>query len=110
MGETFSVHLDAIDEAVVAAIPHAAYKAMEHLRQVAVNRTPLDDSPLRSSAFVKATPEGADVVYDSVYARYQHYEHLHHEVGERLYLSTSVVSETPKVIGILTTELGKEIG
>lgn len=107
--EGFDAYFDAIDEAVEAAIPGAAFKAMEHVRQVAVNRTPLDDSPLRSSAFVKATPEGADVVYDSVYARYQHYEHLNHEVGERLFLATSVTTEAPKVMEILANEIGKAI-
>lgn len=110
MGESFSVHLDAIDEAVEAAIPGAAFKAMEHVRQVAVNRTPLETSDLRGSASVIPTPEGANVQFEGPYARYQHYEHLHHEVGERLYLATSVISETPEVIGILTTELGKAIG
>ncbi|MFJ4286405.1 hypothetical protein ACIPY0_12235 [Paenarthrobacter nicotinovorans] len=110
MGETFSVHLDAIDDAVEAAIPAASFKAMEHLRQVAVNRTPLESSDLRGSAYVHATPDGADVIYDSVYARYQHYEILRHEVGQRLYLEASVVSETPKVIEILTAELRPAIG
>ena len=105
----FDAYFDAIDEAVEAAIPAAAFKAMEHVRQVAVNRTPLEDSDLRNSASVEPTPEGADVVYNSVYARYQHYEILRHEVGERLYLSTAVLTETPKVFEILASEIGKAI-
>lgn len=109
MGETFSVHLDEITDAVREAIPKASFKAMEHLRQVAVNRTPLMDGPLRESASTESRPNGADVIYDSVYARYQHYEILRHEVGQRLYLEASVISETPKVLEILAQELRQVI-
>jgi hypothetical protein len=105
----FDAMLDAIDEAVEAAIPGAAFKAMEHVRQVAVNRTPLEDGDLRTSASVVPTPEGANVQFEGPYARYQHYEILHHEVGERLYLTTTVVTETPKVMEILANEIGKAI-
>ena len=109
MGETFSVHLDQITEAVIAAIPGAAFKAMEHVRATAVNRTPIETGDLRTSASVVPTPEGANVVYDSVYSRYQEYEILRHEVGQRLYLTSSILSEAPKVIEILTEELSKAI-
>jgi len=95
MGETFSVHLDQITDAVIAAIPAAAFKAMEHVRGVAVERTPLESGDLRAGAHTDATPEGANVVYDSV--------------GQRLYLTSSILSETPKVIEILTEELRKVI-
>ena len=109
MGETFSVHLDQITDAVIAAIPAAAFKAMEHVRGVAVERTPLESGDLRAGAHTDATPEGANVVYDSVYSRYQEYEILRHEVGQRLYLTSSILSEAPKVIEILTEELSKAI-
>lgn len=109
MGETFSVHLDQITDEVVAAIPAASFKAMEHVREVAVSRTPLESGDLRTGASTTAGPHGAEVTYPGPYARFQHYEILHHEVGERLYLTTSVLSETPKVIEILTNELSKVI-
>jgi len=109
MGETFSVHLDQITDAVIAAIPGAAFKAMEHVRSVAVERTPLESGDLRTSASTEVTPEGANVTYSSVYSRYQEYEVLRHEVGQRLYLTSSILSETPKVIEILTEELSKAI-
>ena len=109
MGETFSVHLDQITEAVIAAIPAASFKAMAHLHSVAVDRTPLQDGNLRGESYVESTPEGANVVYPGPYARYQEYEILRHEVGQRLYLTSSVLSETPKVIEILTEELSKAI-
>ena len=50
MGETFSIHLDKVTDAVLAAIPAASFKAMEHLREVAVNRTPIESGDLRTSA------------------------------------------------------------
>lgn len=109
MGETFSVHLDQITEDVIAAIPAASFKAMEHLRGVAVERTPIETGNLRASAETKATPEGADVYYPGPYSRYQHYELLRHEAGQRLYLESAVLSETPKVLEILAEELRKVI-
>ncbi len=111
MGETFSVHLDQITDAVIAAIPAASFKAMEHVRSVAVERTPLESGNLRTSASVVPTPEGANVYYPGPYSRYQHYEpDLKHERGgERLYLSTTILSEAPKVIEILANELRKAI-
>jgi hypothetical protein len=109
MGETFSVHLDQITDDVIAAIPAASFKAMEHLREVSVGRTPIESGDLRTAASTSVTPEGANVTYDSVYARYQHYELLRHETGQRLYLESAVLSEAPKVIEILTEELRKVI-
>lgn len=109
MGETFSVHLDKITDAVREAIPAASFKAMEHLREVAVERTPIETGDLRASAETKTTPEGADVYYPGPYARYQEFELLRHETGQRLYLTSSVLSETPKVIEILAEELRKVI-
>jgi hypothetical protein len=109
MGETFSVHMDQITEDVIAAIPAASFKAMEHLRGVAVERTPLETGDLRAGAHTTSGPHGAEVTYEGPYARYQEYELLRHEVGQRLYLTSSVLSETPKVLEILTEELGKVI-
>lgn len=107
MGETFSVHLDQITDAVIAAIPEASFKAMEHVRAVAVERTPMETGNLREEASTEATPDGATVTYPGPYARYQHFEILRHEVGQRLYLTSAVLTETPKVIEILTQELSK---
>jgi hypothetical protein len=110
MGETFSVHLDNVTDAVLEAIPNASFKAMEHLRQVAVERTPIETGNLRAEAETIPHPNGASVYYPGPYARYQHYEILRHERGgERLYLEKSVLSETEKVLEILATELRKVI-
>jgi len=109
MGETFSVHLDQITDAVIAAIPAASFKAMEHVREVAVNRTPLETGNLREEAATTSSPDGAEVTYPGPYARYQEYEILRHEVGQRLYLTSTILSEAPKVIEILASELREVI-
>ncbi|MCA4132942.1 HK97 gp10 family phage protein [Arthrobacter sp. M4] len=107
--EGFEAYLDGIEERVDAAIPDAAFKAMEHLREVAVSRTPLESGDLRAGAStVNAIDKsGASVYYPGPYARYQEYEILRHEVGQRLYLTSAVETETPKVLEILGQEIHK---
>jgi hypothetical protein len=109
VSETFSIHLDQITDAVRAAIPAAGFKAMEHVHQVAVDRTPLRDGNLRGGSHVDATPDGAIIRYEGPYARYQHFELLKHTEGQRLYLQTAVVQETPKALEIVAEELRKVI-
>jgi hypothetical protein len=103
--EGFEAYLDGIEERVDAAIPGASFKAMEHLREVAVSRTPLETGDLRAGAHTTSGPHGAEVTYPGPYARYQHYEILRHEVGQRLYLTSAVETETPKVLEILGQEI-----
>lgn len=110
MGETFSIHLDEVTDAVMDAIPAATFKAMEHLREVAVNKTPLESGELRSSAAVEPIPNGARVYFAGPYARYQHYVlDLRHEVGQALYLEQPMVQETQRILEIVATELRKVI-
>lgn len=114
MGD-FAIHLERITAAVIAAIPEASTKAMEHLHQVAVTKTPLETGNLRGSAEVKTHENGADLYYPGPYARYQEYgvshhgKELHHEVGQSFYLITSLTQETPKILDIVATELRKAI-
>ena len=108
MGETFSIHVDRITDEMIEAIPAAAFKAMEHLREVAVNKTPLESGDLRTSAAVTNTIDrhGATVYFAGPYARYQHYVlDLRHEVGQALYLEQPLVQETEKILEIVATEL-----
>jgi hypothetical protein len=109
MGETFSIHLDEVTDAVLAAIPAASFKAMTHVHGVAVNRTPLQDGNLRGESYVESTPAGADIVYPGPYARFQEFEILRHDVGQRLYLTSSIIQEAPKAIEIVAQELRKVI-
>jgi hypothetical protein len=106
----FAIHLEKITDDVIAAIPEAAAKAMEHLRTVAVSKTPIETGNLRSEAEVKVHPDGAEVYYPGPYARYQHYElQLRHEDGQALYLEQPLVTETPTILEIVAQELRKHI-
>lgn len=106
MGETFSIHMDQITAAVIAAVPGATFKAMEHLHQVAVSKTPVQTGNLAGESSVEPIPGGASVYYPGPYARYQHYElQLRHETGQALYLEQPLVQETPKILEIVATEL-----
>jgi hypothetical protein len=107
----FAIHLSQINDAVKAAIPDAAFKAMEHLRQVSVSKAPIETGNLRGSAEVKPHPDGAEVYYPGPYARFQHFElQLRHEHGgQALYLEQPVVQETPRILEICAEELRKAI-
>lgn len=108
MGETFSVHVDRITDELVDAIPAATFKAMEHLREVAVNKTPIETGDLRESAAVTNTTDrkGATVYFAGPYARAQHYRlDYRHEVGQALYLEQPLVQETEKILEIVATDL-----
>ena len=110
MSETFSIHLDQITDAVKQAIPGAALKAMEHLREVAVSKTPIETGNLRSEAETRPAPDGASVYYPGPYARNQHYSlDFRHETGQALYLEQPLVAETEKILEIVATELRKVI-
>ena len=112
MGD-FAIHLRQVTEAVIAAIPDAAQKGMQHLHQAAVAKAPVETGHLAASAEVKVHEDGADVYFPGPYARYQEYgvshsgKALRHEVGQSFYLVTSLVQETPKVLEIVTQELAK---
>jgi hypothetical protein len=108
--EGFDALIDDVTARVEAAIPGAAFKAMEHVREVAVSRTPIETGNLRSEASVIPQPDGADVYYPGPYARRQEYDlEYHHETGQRLYLTSSIQTEAPKVLEILAQEIGKAI-
>lgn len=112
MTDNFSIYLDEITQNVVDAIPGAAFKAMEHLHQVAVNKTPMESGNLRDESAVvnDVATRGASVYYPGPYARYQHYElQLRHEVGQALYLEQPLVQETETILEIVATELRKAI-
>lgn len=111
MTDNFSIYLDEITDKVIAACPAAAFKAMEHVRGVAVEKTPVESGNLRDEAATLPTDGGARVYYPGPYARYQEYgvsesgKELRHEVGQSFYLVTSILQETPAVLEILATEL-----
>lgn len=115
MTDNFSIYLDEITDKVIAAIPGAAFKAMEHVRGVAVSKTPIETGNLRSEASTVPTDDGARVYYPGPYSRYQEFgvshtgKELRHEVGQSFFLVTSILQETPAVLEIVATELRKAI-
>lgn len=93
---------------LMAAAPAATFKAAEHLREVAVNRAPIETGNLRASAEVRPIDDGAEVRFPGPYARRQEFElSWHHEVGQALYLTSSVLSEKRACIDIMAAELRK---
>ncbi|MFF2296977.1 hypothetical protein [Arthrobacter sp. NPDC058127] len=104
----FEAMIDAVVDRVEEAVPAAAFKAMEHVREVAVSRAPIETGNLRGSASTEITPEGAKVTFPGPYARYQEFElGLRHEQGQALYLTSTVISEEEKVLEIVDEELRK---
>jgi hypothetical protein len=109
----FAIHLQQVTADVIAAIPDAAQKGMQHLHEAAVAKAPVETGHLAASAEVKIHDDGAEVYFPGPYARYQEYgvshhgKALRHEVGQSFYLVTSLVQETPKVLQIVTEELAK---
>jgi hypothetical protein len=74
-------------------------EALEHIRGVAVGRTPVETGHLAGSeAPTDASDQGAEIVgsieVPGPYARYQELrEDLHHETGQAHYLGSSFTSE-----------------
>ncbi|MEA5453579.1 hypothetical protein SPF06_02480 [Sinomonas sp. JGH33] len=101
------------EERILAAFPAAAAKAAEHLKQVAVDRAPLETGNLRAEAEVIPEENGATVRFPGPYARYQEFgvskdgSTLHHEVGQSFYLTSSVFSEKQTCIEIVAQELNQ---
>ncbi|XAS66544.1 hypothetical protein V3C33_13740 [Micrococcaceae bacterium Sec5.7] len=108
--EGFEAMLDSITDAVEAGIPAAAFKAMEHVREVAVSRAPLETGDLRASASTELTQDGAKVTFPGPYARRQEYElDYRHETGQALYLTSTIIQEEQAVLDIVAAELRKVI-
>ncbi|WP_051422913.1 HK97 gp10 family phage protein [Arthrobacter sp. MA-N2] len=104
----FEALIDDVVARVEEAVPAAAFKAMEHVREVAVSRTPIETGNLRGSAETKPEPNGARVYFPGPYARYQEFElGLRHEQGQALYLTSTIISEEQKVLEIVDEELRK---
>lgn len=88
--------------------PDALARAGEHIRGVAVERTPVETGHLAGSAEVKVDIENSrvGVEYPGPYARYQHEElQLHHETGQAKYLESTLVDETSTALGILADSI-----
>lgn len=101
-----NLHFDKLIAQVEAAEPEALRAAAEHVMEVAVELTPLEEGTLRRSAKVTVDDGEAIISYDGPYARYQHeILTLRHEVGQAKFLESAVVQEGPKAVDIIATAI-----
>lgn len=104
----FDEMLDGLDARIIAVIPGAIVKGLEHVRGVAVPLTPVESGQLAGSGGVTAEGLDGQLLYPGPYARFQHFMlDLHHTHGQALYLEQPMITEAPKVFKIISDEIGK---
>lgn len=97
---------DQIIQAVTDASKSGVRLAAEHLRQVAVQRTPLETGALRNSAKVTADGTKAAVSYNTKYAAKQHEELGYaHKDGQAKYLESATISEKQAMAEIIAQQI-----
>jgi hypothetical protein len=107
-----NLDFEPLSRRITEAEPAALAQGMEHIRAAAVELTPVETGRLAGSATVHVDPEQhqASISYAGPYARYQHERlDLKHEHGQAKYLEQPMVTETEKVIGIVTDVLKKAL-
>jgi hypothetical protein len=112
MGIEFEFHLDLdrLIRAEEAATPEAIAKGLEHIRGVAVERTPVDTGNLAGSAAVHVDGSEGSITYDGPYARYQHERlDLRHETGQAKFLESSLMEEGGKAFEIIATDIKRAL-
>ncbi len=105
-----TLHFGRLKADAAAALPAAVETAMEHVKEVAVELTPIEEGTLRRSAKVEVKVEGTDIVasihYDGPYARYQHEKlNLRHKVGQAKFLETALFTESDLAMKIIAEQL-----
>jgi hypothetical protein len=81
-------------------------EAIEHIRGVSAEQTPIETGHLVGSAEVHVEGLQASIRYPGPYARYQHYElQLRHEHGNALYLELPMVTEAGVAFTIITRRI-----
>lgn len=99
--------LDGVEARIEAALPEAAFKAMEHIHTVTTPKVPLETGRLAGSGAVSNTgPASAQIYYPGPYAKYQEYGvskyglPLRHEHGQSFFLITTMVAERETAIAV----------
>lgn len=93
------LNLDRLREAAAAGGIEGVDLAIEHIRGVAVSRTPVETGHLAGSESPQAASISGDDIIGAIkvpgpYARYQELrEDLHHETGQAHYLGSSFKDE-----------------
>lgn len=104
--------MDGVEARIEAALPDAAFKAMEHIHTVTTPKVPLETGNLAGSGAVSVTgPASAQIYYPGPYARAQEYGlDFRHEHGQALYLTTTMVAEKDVAIEIAGRVIHDAIG
>lgn len=105
-----TLHLDGLKADVAATLPEAVQMAMEHVKEVSVELTPIEEGTLRRSAKAGVEVNGEEVVgyvhYDGPYARYQHEKmELRHKVGQAKFLETAMFTQSDEALKIIAAQL-----
>lgn len=110
MNFDINIDFDHLKHAPEEVTPEALGEAMEHIRGVAAERTPVETGRLVGSAAVHVDGDEASLSYEGPYARYQEFGlDLHHEHGQALYLTSSVKDEAHTAVDILARHVGEAL-
>lgn len=112
-----NIDFHAIGDEILARLPIALAKGMEHIRSVTSPMVPVETGNLEGSGGVTVSDFVADLYYPGPYALYQHegvyYRHgrfgapLRHMHGESFFLTKGVVQGKDAAIQIIADELLK---
>jgi hypothetical protein len=106
----FHIDLDRLVTAEQAVTPEALGKAMEHIRGVAAEQTPIETGHLVGTAAVHVNGNEASITYDGPYARYQHERmDLRHPHGNAKFLELPMVTEKDKAMQIIATDIARAL-
>jgi ribosomal protein L31E len=106
--EGFDIHIDAITDRIIAAIPEAAGRAMEMIRAEVARQTPIETGNLVGSEEVIPHEDGADIFIPGPYARRQHFGlDFHHNTGNALFLELPMMTKAEEAIQMIQDDLGK---
>lgn len=112
MGLSFDFHLDLdkLTDAERAVTPQALAKGMEHIRAIAVERTPIETGHLAGTATVHVEGDTASITYAGPYARYQHERlDLKHETGQAKFLESALMEAGPDAVKIIADDIQKAL-
>ncbi|NUO58995.1 MAG: HK97 gp10 family phage protein [Hamadaea sp.] len=108
------IDLSRLSGDIAAVTPEAVVRAGEHIRGVAVSRTPVETGRLAGSAAVHLDHQDGDatasITYDGPYARYQHERlDLRHETGQAKFLESALLSEADTALDMIATDLRRAL-
>lgn len=104
------IDLNALAKRTSAAIPAGIAKALEHVRGVSADQTPLETGHLVGSVNIDVEGREGSISYAGPYARYQHERlDLHHEHGNAKYLEGPMLSESDAAKRLVADEIKRAL-